>query len=353
MSKSRRRLLSAGVLAGLTMALLPQAPQAQAALVPPPPACTWESHCYGVITWPHADVSGAEAEIGTYSMYVPDTGSQFATSEMWVNFDHPTASAWVEFGVIRFAGYPCGNGAPHWFSAAGRPGYAWEMRCHGSAALNTKSVLRAEEPSNGTWDLYRNGAYVTRWSGTPASTSNLDVGVEVTNPSTVLSMTAGKLKYRTAADKVWKTGWASPSYPVGQPDPSGTPCYTLWVASPTDMRARCNTDGTLATGSPAAAPGQGRPSGSVADKAQRLAAWAGDAGATSVRSMRSSGAEAAARLGTDVGTDRAVTVVELDGDFTGEHLPRPRGAAAQSGEHLTLVFDEAGDLLTMRLARQP
>ncbi|MFG1885573.1 hypothetical protein [Micromonospora sp. NPDC049102] len=309
--------------------------------------CTLDDHCYGVVYWGVADISAVEFELGVYQMQVNNPGNNFATAEAWVGFDaipYDPNNYWVEMGITRGASV-CGTGLV-WFTASQLPGHGYVERCHGAATLsNTKHLVRIQEATNGTWDMYRDGVSVTRYTGAPSTTENAQIGIESAANSNVVSMTGGKLRYRTAAaSPVWKNGWASPSYP-SYDDAGGTPCYSLWVSQPNDMRARCNLPQTAAASTEAAPAAT-----SALQQAQRIAALAGDPSPSAVTVADSTPKAATAQLGTAVDNASTVTIVKLRGKFTGLAFPRPQGTAAPTGDALTVVLDkETGTVLTTQL----
>ncbi|MEU0549707.1 hypothetical protein [Micromonospora sp. NPDC005979] len=333
-------IVGLGALALTSMVATPA--QAQSAA-----QCTLDDHCYGVVYWPVADISAVEFELGVYQMQVNNPGSNFATAEGWVLFDpvpYDPNNYWVEMGITRGASV-CGTGLV-WFTASLLPGKGYVERCHGAAALsNTKHLVRIQEATNGTWDMYRDGVSVTRYTGAPSTTAAAEIGIESGADGNVVSMTGGKLRYRTAAaSPVWKNGWASPSYP-SYDDPDSTPCYALWVSQPNDMRARCNLPQTTATSTEAAPAAM-----SALQQAQRIATLAGDPSAGVVTMADSTPKAATAQLGTAVDNASTVTIVTMTGNFTGRAFPRPQGTAAPTGNALTVVLDkQTGAVLTTQL----
>ncbi|MFD1322717.1 hypothetical protein [Micromonospora sonneratiae] len=307
--------------------------------------CSWESHCYATLRWYHDDVSGAEVELGAYVMDIVGPGPHFETSEVWIGFDGSPIS-WVEAGVIHGVDTYCGG--VNYFSAASYPAIGFEFRCLGSAPLNTSVVLRAEEGASGTWSWTLDGAALTTWLNAPTSTNFLEVGNEYTRDDVQSIMAGSNLKYRTATGGVWTNGWSATGWPAPAANPSGWPCYTLWQTNPTHMRALCNT--ISLTGAQAGPTGRQSATDPLA-RAQRIATSYGVTNPTQVRSVTARGADVAATLQTDLPEERAVTVVQMSGDFTATSAPRPQGASAPSGKVLTMVFDQlTGDLRMLRLS---
>ncbi|MEV0674989.1 hypothetical protein AB0I60_00560 [Actinosynnema sp. NPDC050436] len=338
----RRKSLLASALAAVLLTSSAALPTASAAPPAANAACSWENHCYATLRWSHGDVSGAETELGTYSLNVPGPGPHFETSEMWVGFDGSPIS-WVEAGVIRAVGAACSG--THWFTAASYPGAGFQLRCLETATLNTKAMVRLQEGS-GSWSFILNGATKSTWSSTPASTSFLEVGHEYTRSDVKSSMTGGKLKWRHTGNGNWYTGWATPSFPAPDDNPTASPCYTVWVSQPKDMRARCNIPALA--GQPESVERGPEPALSPADEALRVARTMGEP--KNARVVRSDRDPVNALLAADIRADGELAVYQFDGDFRAHSVPRPRGAQAPTGTALTVVVDQAsGQVRTVHL----
>lgn len=305
--------------------------------------CNFEDHCYGIISWSHGNVAGAEVEIGTYKLAPTNPGgganADMMTSEMWALFDVTNGQVhWWEFGAIH-GGNWCNNNMS-WFTATSRPGLGFVLQCHGAAAeTNTKHVLRAIEDSDGNWSFYRNGSFVIAYGATPTNTNALQVGLETTDPNGQASMTGGKLKFRYQSTGQWANGWASTNYPA-PPASSGTPCYSAWVSKPNDMRARCNIAAT-ATTTPEVYPI--KPPAAPIEEANRLAE-AASVSPQSIKSIRMVQATEKAVLNnmhSSSPSDGDVTVIQAEGEFRDLRFPHPKGTSTPKGNYMTFVFDKA------------
>jgi hypothetical protein len=335
MSRRHRSALLAGALA---IMLLAASPVVSAALpaAESQAACSWQNHCYATMRWSHGDVSGAEVELGTYSLNVPGTGPDFETSEMWVGFDGSPIS-WIEAGVSRDVGTVCSG--TNWFSAASYPlSGGYQLRCLGAATLNTKAWVRLQEGS-GSWSFYRDGTNLSTWALTPSTTSFLEVGHEYTRSDVSSSMTAGWMKWRHTVNNNWYTGWDTPSYPAPAANPGGWPCYTMWVARPKDMRARCNI--APAAQEPQAIEQNLTPQLSLTKEARRIAGSMGVTDPRNVRSVNSDRVAVNGMFNADIRAEGGLAVIQIDGDFLAHGVPRPQGAASPTGKSLTVVLDQA------------
>ncbi|MBN6042130.1 hypothetical protein [Amycolatopsis sp. 195334CR] len=274
-------------------------------------------------------------ELGTYSLSVPGAGPDFETSEMWVGFDGSSVS-WIEAGVLRSVGAACSG--THWFTAASYPNSGgFQLRCLGTATLNTKAMVRLQEGS-GSWSFHLNGSNVSTWSSTPATTAWLDVGHEYTRGDVKSSMTAGKMKWRHTVNNNWYTGWDTPSYPAPAANPGGWPCYTMWVSQFKDMRARCNI--AAANQDARAVEPALPPKLSPVDEALRVAKTMGVTAPKGVRAVAGDRTAVNALFNTDIRGGSDLTVVQIDGDFRADGVPRPQNAAAPTGTSLTVVLDQ-------------
>ncbi|MCA2229424.1 hypothetical protein [Nonomuraea aurantiaca] len=350
--------LMALVLATALLSTATPSATAETEPVSPQATCNDVNHCYGQISWPHGNVGGAEVELGTYKLQPSNAVDDFGTSEMWVLFDPPTGRPndllWLEFGAIH--GLWC-NTNMSWFSAIQRSVVPddFVLQCHGAAAeSNTKHVLKADEPFDGTWNLYRDGSLVTGYGSAPKGTNHLNVGTEITANNVLTSMTGGNLRFKYQATGNWANGWASSGYPAPGDNSNGSPCYSIWVSKPNDMRARCNIAPSVATTIEA------YPKAKIAppeEEVKRISALLQAPGATATASAQIQSVDTtnkAALSALDIvapDDERSVTVMQLEGEFQGEQLPIPPGASAPRGNSLTVVFDgTTGEMLTLHLS---
>ena len=334
----------------LTSVLGLSAAPATAAPAAPLAACS-PNHCYGLISWVHENVNGARVDLTTTTLRPADPENQFTTSEYWLLFDSPSGSTyWLEFGMIN--GIWC-NSQMSWFSAINKPSTGFTLQCHGAATeSSTTYPLRMEEPKDGTWNLYKNNAAVTSYTGAPAGTFRLDVGHESTTTDTTGSMTGTNLGFRYQSTGKWANGWQSTNWPAGGDSPNITPCYSQWVTKPTDMLARCNLD-AVAAAQARRAP-EALPPAQEAERLAGLLRTSATVAPSAVRSVETTSRAALAKLDIAAPADRPATVIQMTGDFGRNVLPKASGAQAPSGKVLTTVFDrETGAVLAVNLANQP
>ncbi|MEU6718098.1 hypothetical protein ABZ897_42075 [Nonomuraea sp. NPDC046802] len=315
--------------------------------------CTTADHCYGLVQWSHGNAAGAQLQLGVYKLNPITPASNFITAEFWIGFDppanRPNDALWLEYGAIH--GIWCNNNLS-WFSALQRSVVPedFTLTCHGAAAeSNDKHLLHAEKSTSSSWNLYRNGPWVMGYANTPTGTYGFDVGQETTSNSAQGSMTGGRLRFKYESTGEWANGWASTNYPAGGDNPNGTPCYSMWVSKPNDMRARCNIAPTINT-TPQAYPPQ--PILSPVEEAQRIAGILGvpTASLRSFEVVETTNKIAHQQIESNVEGDQAVEVIQMEGDFSGTVLPTPPHAKKPNGKVATLIFDKAtGAMLSLRL----
>jgi hypothetical protein len=157
--------VAAAILAVAGTVLVGSAPGASAAV-----SCDTTNHCYA------ESVSSGAANYGVYGYvyigcsYMPDSGSNFVTSEMW---DTGSANAyWTEVGVFS------GLGDYHsWFWADSRPnGGGFNLHFPNLTAAGTGGTYTIEINYIGSndWDIYEGNSFTDAGESTaqPPSTSS-------------------------------------------------------------------------------------------------------------------------------------------------------------------------------------
>jgi hypothetical protein len=293
--------------------------------------CGGSAHCYGYMAWNVRTVYGVSEYLTTRCLNVPNPGSDFATSEMWLNMTGGVR--WVEEGTAY--GYPQGYSLYNYWADRNLNGY-YEYD-QGSANLNQSysDQISPDSFSGGSWYIYRDGANVGRSLSNPGPAVQMIAGMETTTLSAVDNGIGEDLQWEDTGS-VWHTGWSSPgfasAYTGGRFPVSADIPYSLVY----------NLGGCTAA---AVAPPTQSFSNSISDiltRSKQLASANGDSSVAKIEHVLTGGSQAASlpALHLDaVVSPASLRIVEVTGSFTGYTAKVPPGDVRPTGSTLIMAFD--------------
>ncbi len=179
-------------------------------------------HCYALTTWlmnaTNEKVRGAESDINTYAMNVPDwSGGGFVDNELWVVFPGTRSPVngeeyWVELGQEAGSKGDCCT--LRWFTGWNRAQGLDANWSPWTMPYNNFARYRTDSQMNNVWCFGIEGNPAGCIGGFPLYAKRLDVGIEVaTNIKPVNGM-------QEQSNAVWTNGTTHPwNYAVWEKDP--------------------------------------------------------------------------------------------------------------------------------------
>lgn len=189
---------------------------------------------------------GTIARLNAYDLVAALPGSEFETSESWVNTanDGTGTQFWVEEGLMDGTCTVCGGMgelSTDWFWADKRAGGGFHAHYVGAANLNTWYTAKIVWAGNSTWNVFKDGQQVGPSTSNGCCSYVVDAGIEATDDAAVGLMEGQGLQVE-APIGTWTPTW-SPNAGINNSPTSPPPTSTAWVTYGQDFFASMNDGG--------------------------------------------------------------------------------------------------------------
>lgn len=320
-------LAAAGLLA-LAASVGPASPAAAVSCSP--------NHCYGIVEYHEPAFDAVGQELWTDCLVLsPNSG--FATHEMWAIFP---GNSFIEAGYVKggIAGGDTQTGFRMFW--ADWNGTTFTSHFITSAPILNYINFSMYRNGTGTWSVYTNGTLRGTTTSTYGNADVIQTGGETTHDTHLSHGKSRYLQSRTASTGSWT--WAQWDI-VGETAGVYEVDHNAWERmEQISVPETCDPlpggpPGTFAPLAPAKAP----TTDDVKQLAVQFAGQNGDkAPAVEMVTTKRGAAQAHLKSGK-VDSDQGVYLVQMRGSFTGNLVPRPKGAPAPKGDAITLTIDSA------------
>lgn len=301
------------------------------------PECNPTSHCYGIVEYHEPAFDGVGQELWTDCLVLDPPSNDVATHEMWIAFP---GGSYIEAGYVK--GGIAGGDTQTGFRMFWADWNGTNFTSHFITSAPILNYINFSMYRNvaGTWSVYTNGTLRGTTTSTYGNANVIQTGGETTEPKVLSHGKSRYLQSRNASTGAWT--WAQWDYVGATTGVYSVSHNVLERMEQISLQRICDPlpggpPGTFAPLAPAKAP-------SVSDVKQlavRFAEQNGDkAPAVEMVSTKRGAAQAHLKSGK-VDSDQAVYLVQMRGSFTGNLVPRPKGASAPKGDAITLTIDSA------------